>query len=1026
MAEMLSNMVEKLANLGAEKIRDSYGTEGKMRILESEIQALGNRAADVRTMLREEEVHTGRKRKREVKDWLEKVDVKKTELDNLNQQLQQTRFYNFNSRLHLGSLMKEMKLEVDKLVECGKFAEGFFLEVCKTKGRPLVTTKCRGQRALEQNLKTVWTWLMNDGALRIGIYGMGGVGKTTLAMHIHDKLLSDPTFNCYVYWIDVSQDSSIHKLQNDIAHVLNLDLSNENNENHRAARLFEALKRRNRFVLILDDVWKNFEIEKIGIPLGTNGSKLLITSRSVDVCNRMGCEKNIKVDVLCEVEAWELFLNKLGSGTKLSHETEKVAKDVAKMCAGLPLGITTIGGSMRGLTDIHEWRDALEELKESSMGTDDMETEVFPVLFCSFNRLRDPKLQRCFLYCSLYPEGYRIPREELIAKFISEDLMDKRKSRQANFDQGHSVLNKLENASLLERTDYGRVKIHDLIRDMALRVTSSDPKFMVKAGLQLYGMPAEQDWQEDLDKISLMCNKISIIPPCFSPKCHKLSSLILRRNPLEVIPESFFLHMRGLRVLDLSYTWIQVLPNSVDELGNLNTLLLAHCLDLKYLPPLTKLVELKELDLNKNQIKELPPGMQNLINLKSLNLGDMSSLEMIPAGLFPKLSLLERLIVPDHLQVRGEEMEWLKKLEEFQGSFCDVHDLNKFIISQQRHGKLSFYNISVGKSDSGSLVQSNKKILSCKLLTLKGYCFTRERGRADKVLLPQNIQQLVISKCVGLNSSLSDIFPSLNYLTSLKILRLGRCEVTCISRYNPSDPMKGEQMPCCIPFRSLERLILYMLPDLTSLIKCDVAVTAAPLYGTFCCLKELHIKFCNKIRKLFTLRLLHNLSNLEEIHISECAELEEIIETDEDNNSESTSISPCSMLYSSSHEDRAIITLTKLRRISLKWLPQLKSICRETILCDSIENIVLLQCYKLKMLPFYVLHPPSLEQIWIGKEDQGWWDSIECSHPNAKDIFQPYVKRLGVWLQTSTAKPSLKAMVFAVMFIKRLQYCQGF
>ncbi|XP_073152387.1 disease resistance protein RPS5-like [Henckelia pumila] len=566
---------------------------------------------------------------------------------------------------------------------------------------------------------------------------------------------------------------------------LNLDLSNENNENHRAARLFEALKRRNRFVLILDDVWKNFEIEKIGIPLGTNGSKLLITSRSVDVCNRMGCEKNIKVDVLCEVEAWELFLNKLGSGTKLSHETEKVAKDVAKMCAGLPLGITTIGGSMRGLTDIHEWRDALEELKESSMGTDDMETEVFPVLFCSFNRLRDPKLQRCFLYCSLYPEGYRIPREELIAKFISEDLMDKRKSRQANFDQGHSVLNKLENASLLERTDYGRVKIHDLIRDMALRVTSSDPKFMVKAGLQLYGMPAEQDWQEDLDKISLMRYR-----------------------------------------------------NSVDELGNLNTLLLAHCLDLKYLPPLTKLVELKELDLNKNQIKELLQACKNLINLKSLNLGDMSSLKMIPAGLFPKLSLLERLIVPDHLQVRGEEMEWLKKLEEFQGSFCDVHDLNKFIISQQRHGKLSFYNISVGKSDSGSLVQSNKIILSCKLLTLKGYCFTRERGRADKVLLPQNIQQLVISKCVGLNSSLSDIFPSLNYLTSLKILRLGDAKLRCISRYNPSDPMKGEQMPCCIPFRSLERLILYMLPDLTSLIKCDVAVTAAPLYGTFCCLKE--------------------------------------------------------------------------------------------------------------------------------------------------------------------------------------------
>ncbi|XP_075507351.1 putative disease resistance protein At1g61190 [Primulina tabacum] len=171
-----------------------------------------------------------------------------------------------------------MQLEVDKLVECGKFAEGLFLEVCKTKARKLVTAEWRGQRALEQNLKTVWRWLMMTVTYKLAYNGMGGVGKTILAMHIHDKLLSDPTFNGYVYWIDVSQNSSVRKLQNDIAHVLDIDLSNEDNESHRAARLFEALKRRIRFVMILDDAWKNFEIEKTGISLGTDGSKLLITS----------------------------------------------------------------------------------------------------------------------------------------------------------------------------------------------------------------------------------------------------------------------------------------------------------------------------------------------------------------------------------------------------------------------------------------------------------------------------------------------------------------------------------------------------------------------------------------------------------------------------------------------------------------------------------------------------------------------------------------------------------------------------
>ncbi|KAK4402061.1 Disease resistance protein SUMM2 [Sesamum angolense] len=198
MAEMLSNMAERLANLAAEMLLDYTGIQEKMETLRNDIQVLENRAADVLAVIEEEEMYNGKKRKREVEDWL----------------------------------------EVEKLAERGKFSEGLFLEVCKTKGKPLVTTEWKSQRSLKQNLKTVWPWLMNDVDSRIGIYGMGGVGKTTLAMHMHNKLLNDPKFKGRVYWINVSQDSNIHKLQHDIASVVNLDLSSEDNENQRAAELF--------------------------------------------------------------------------------------------------------------------------------------------------------------------------------------------------------------------------------------------------------------------------------------------------------------------------------------------------------------------------------------------------------------------------------------------------------------------------------------------------------------------------------------------------------------------------------------------------------------------------------------------------------------------------------------------------------------------------------------------------------------------------------------------------------------------
>ncbi|KAL0335350.1 UNVERIFIED_CONTAM: putative disease resistance protein [Sesamum radiatum] len=1028
MAEMLSNMAEKLANLAAEMLLDYTGIQEKMETLRNDIQVLENRAADVLAVIEEEEIYNGKKRKREVEDWLANVDRKKIKCESLNQEVQQTRFYNFYSRLQLGKLVKKTRLEVEKLAERGKFSEGLFLEVCKTRGKPLVTTEWKSQRSLKQNLKTVWPWLMNDVDSRIGIYGMGGVGKTTLAMHMHNKLLNDPKFKGRVYWINVSQDSNIHKLQHDIASVVNLDLSSEDNENQRAAELFGALRKRKSFVLILDNVWNNFDIDKIGIPLGTDGSKLLITSRSVDICHKMGCQKNIKVNVLNEVEAWELFLEKLGYGIKLPSDTEDVAKEVAKRCAGLPLGIITMGGSMRGVIDIHEWRDALEELKESSMGPDDMENKVFPLLLCSFIRLRDPKLQRCFLYCCLYPEDYRIPREELISKFISEGLMDRRNSRQASFDQGHSILNKLENASLLERADSKYVRMHDLIRDMALRIARNDTGFMVKAGLQLHVIPEEQEWEEDLDKISLMCNKISDMTHCVSPNCPRLSTLILRRNPLEKIPDAFFVHMRGLKILDLSYTWIEELPNSLSDLENLNALLLTCCVELKYVPPLTKLKELKELDLNKNKLKELPEGMQNLVNLKSLNIGFMSCMEMIPAGILPKLSHLQRLILPDHFQVPAEELEGLKNLEEFQGLFCDVHDLNQFITSQQKYGKLSFYSIIVGAYDSWSRIHPDSKRLTDKLLTINGYCFKRGRGGEDKVLLPQDIQDLKIVRCDGVSSCFSDMFPSLNSLRSLKSFRISHCtEIECISTlYTTSYLMEEKQESCCFPFQSLENLILSWLPNLTSLIRWDVR--AAPPTGTFSHLKKLRIEFCNKIRKLFTLRTLQNLYSLEEVYVSECAGMEEIIGEDDGCELESNNSSCCSASVSSSYNDQAILTLPKLRALSLKWLPELRSICRETVVCDSIETIGMFQCHKIKRLPFFMPQlngqpspPPNLKQIRIGKDDRDWWESLEWSHSNIKNMLQPFVKYLELGFQKGLIKPDWNKLVLACLFIRRLQ-----
>jgi disease resistance protein RPS2 len=163
---------------------------------------------------------------------------------------------------------------------------------------------------------------------------------------------------------------------------------------------------------------------------------------------------------------------------------EQIAKSITKECDGLPLGIITMAGAMKGVDDINEWRNALEDLRQSRVRQDDMEEDVFP-------------------------------REDLIAYLIDEGVI-KRQSRVAEVYKSHSMLNKLENVSLLESaTRYGDrscVPMHDLIRDMAIQLQQENSQAMVKSGAQLNELPDTEEWTENLVRVSLIQNQIEEIP----------------------------------------------------------------------------------------------------------------------------------------------------------------------------------------------------------------------------------------------------------------------------------------------------------------------------------------------------------------------------------------------------------------------------------------------------------------------------------------------------------------------------------
>ncbi|KAK8300523.1 hypothetical protein V6Z12_D05G395600 [Gossypium hirsutum] len=343
-------------------------------------------------------------------------------------------------------------------------------------GLPLPTSELVGEEAVRNE---IWACLMQEKVSKIGVWGMGGVGKTTIMKHIHNDLLKQQRFE-RVIWVTISKEFNVMKVQDDIAAALKLkeDWPREGDKLRRAAILSEILKKVGKHVLILDDVWDEVSLEEVGIPepSDSNGCKLVLTTRSEHVFKYMGCTV-IKVKPLSAQQALTLFLSKVGPNIVQNQTLMPILRLVVEECAGLPLTIVVIAGTLRGEDDPLIWKNTLRELKERIGKVQEGEDKVIESLKVSFNHLKDEKMKHCFLHCALYPEDFGIEKHGLIDSWIEEGFIDDMSTRQETKDKGHVILKKLEDNCLLEKVSSVTVKMHDAVRDMALSITRMNPRY---------------------------------------------------------------------------------------------------------------------------------------------------------------------------------------------------------------------------------------------------------------------------------------------------------------------------------------------------------------------------------------------------------------------------------------------------------------------------------------------------------------------------------------------------------------------
>ncbi|PIN12780.1 Apoptotic ATPase [Handroanthus impetiginosus] len=980
MESFFSKVGDKLVEYGFDTLRDEMNSKSTFEAMRNNLNSLSDKAFDVEKTIEKAEQSGKKKRKREVEKWLEQVKMIENQIRTLEREVQTEGFLR---KFLTGDQVTQLSTSVNKLVEQSRHFGELLVDGYKTRGELLLTTKLSG-KMFKENLERIEKFLESDKS-SIGIYGMGGAGKTSLAKHINNIILEKYQEN-RVCWITVSQDFSIKKLQDEIAHFVGLDLFDEDNEDKRAARLNRAIG--NNFILILDDVWAKIYLEKLGDPLRLEGCRLILTTRSLEVCCRMGCQEKVKVEKLLTNEAWDLFKQIIEQDIALAPEIEEIAKNMAKVCDGLPLGIIVLAGSMRGETSIHVWRNELEKLRDPNMVQEDMEDEVFKVLKYSLHRL-DLNHQLCFLYCSLYGEDFKIEKEELIKRFISEELVDIRKSRLSQFDQGHSILNKLVKVCLLESVDHFSVKMHDLVRSMALKITKG--KNMVFSKLYLKEIPNEGEWIRDLEKVSLMNNSMIEIPDGMSSACPKLATLILSRNPLKFIPNSFFSKLVNLCFLDLSGTDIEKLPNSLSNLENLKALNLQGCQHLVDIPDLGRLKKLRELDLSDTRIEKVPQGMEELANLRFLSLIFAGSLKTLPEGLFLNFPLLQCLRLPCHIEAPIEEILRLKHLEQFRGGMKNVSNFCKF--NRCRQSQLTCFMIHVNRGDDDFKNGMNKGDDHYKIWrwTSENHvnevvlfqCDLKNEEEEDFSMLFHDNKCLELRNCEGVRNFLLTDFLKSNMPSSLETLVISRCGgMECFLTNERFLTTSRELDSRFFPLRTLTSIRLIELENFVGLIQ-NVGVAVEPPLpqeAVFSSLRFLTIARCHKMREL-GLPLLE-FQNLENICISECGKIEEIIKVREG--------------------EGRVVSLPKLTWLELRDLPRLKSICNTTLSCSSIVAIHLQRCRELKKLPLHFdltspSPPQTLKYIWMYEEDKEWWESLEWEHPTHSHLLQPLVIFFGGW-----------------------------
>ncbi|EEC70848.1 hypothetical protein OsI_02353 [Oryza sativa Indica Group] len=315
---------------------------------------------------------------------------------------------------------------------------------------------------IEINKELLMQWLAGDseqGCKIATVWGMGGVGKTTLVSHVYKTVKLDFDVSGFVTVTNSYQfDDLLKKISTEFEIPIDAD-------NIAVGSLVESIHHHlqgKRYILVLDDVWQPdvwFKLRN-AFPTESTG-RFIFTTRMQEVALLATKKCAIELAPLDAHCSWQLFCKEAfwnADNKTCPEELQDIALMFVDKCAGLPIAIACIGRLLSCKHPIYsEWEHVYKDLELQLTNNVILDADI--VLKVSLEDLQR-NLKNCFLHCTIFPESYAFNRKRLIRHWIAAGYIQEVGSKTVE-EVAEGYLNELVNRSLLqvvERNLSGRVR----------------------------------------------------------------------------------------------------------------------------------------------------------------------------------------------------------------------------------------------------------------------------------------------------------------------------------------------------------------------------------------------------------------------------------------------------------------------------------------------------------------------------------------------------------------------------------------